>query len=471
MIANGALRPTVGRWPTAPGVPRLAGMNALRTLLLGLALQAIFPAKSFGQDLVVDLSFNVGGTHFAGGLGVLTLALQPDGKILCGGFYQVYNGVPRTGICRLHPDGTLDLPFDPVLNSSACPAVFVQNNGHILIGGGFTVLDGGPHSGLARLDPFGNVDQSFLSQAAGKFHTVAVAPNGRVFGGGILSSPMAGYVVLHADGGLNTQPPVSSADQQVLQPDGRILVGAHGWPYLYRMEQDGFLDPTFSASITAVFNGVLALHLMADGRAMIGGGFSAVDGQPRSRIARVNSTGSLDPSFDPGTGFDEDVTAIEELPDGDLLVAGWFTSYNGVALNGGLVRLAPDGALVTSYAASNIMDIQLQPDGKVLLSGGLISFNGTQRSGIMRLMPDPGTGMSEDTRSALKVWPNPVSQVLRFAGTEGVYDHVVLDGMGRAVLTGSGAGNVLDVGTLPQGTYTLEVLDARGVRRSRFIKV
>ncbi|MCW5898596.1 MAG: hypothetical protein KIT10_04940 [Flavobacteriales bacterium] len=445
-------------------------MNALRTLLLGLVLPAIFPVKAFGQDLVVDLSFNPGGTNFAGGLGVLTLALQPDGKILCGGFYQVYNGVPRTGICRLHPDGTLDLPFDPVLNSSACPAVFVQTNGHILIGGGFTVVDGELHTGLARLDPFGNVDQSFLSQAAGKFHTVAVAPNGRVFGGGTISSPMAGYVVLYADGGLNTQPPVSSADQQVLQPDGRILVGSRDWPYLFRMEQDGFLDPTFSSSITTAFDGVLALHLMADGRAMIGGGFSAVDGQPRSRIARVSSTGSLDPSFDPGTGFDQDVTAIEELPDGDLLVAGWFTSYNGVALNGSLVRLAPDGALVTSYAASNILDIQLQPDGKVLLSGGVISFNGTQRSGIMRLMPDPGTGMSEAALGALKVWPNPVSHVLHLAGIEGPYRYVVLDGMGRTVLTGSGAGTALYAGTLPVGAYTLEVRDARGVRRARIIK-
>ena len=43
--------------------------------------------------------------------------------------------------------------------------------------------------------------------------------------------------------------------------------------------------------------------------------------------------GSLDASFDPGTGANDPVQALAIQPDGKILIGGWFTSYNGTGRN------------------------------------------------------------------------------------------------------------------------------------------
>ena len=40
-------------------------------------------------------------------------AVQPDGKILIGGFFTSVLGVTRNNIARLNTDGTLDMAFNP----------------------------------------------------------------------------------------------------------------------------------------------------------------------------------------------------------------------------------------------------------------------------------------------------------------------------------------------------------------------
>jgi hypothetical protein len=58
----------------------------------------------------------------------------------------------------------------------------------------------------------------------------------------------------------------------------------------------------------------------------------------RNSIARLTSSGALDTSFNPGTGFDDIVYSLVLQPDGNILVGGQFTMYNGVR-RVGLARL------------------------------------------------------------------------------------------------------------------------------------
>ncbi len=39
------------------------------------------------------------------------MVLQPDGKVLLVGEFSDYNGVPRSGLVRIHPDGSVDEGF------------------------------------------------------------------------------------------------------------------------------------------------------------------------------------------------------------------------------------------------------------------------------------------------------------------------------------------------------------------------
>ena len=57
----------------------------------------------------VDSSFNIGSG--AGDI-VESVVLQPDGKILIGGYVGSVNGVPLRSIARLNQNGSLDSAFD-----------------------------------------------------------------------------------------------------------------------------------------------------------------------------------------------------------------------------------------------------------------------------------------------------------------------------------------------------------------------
>ncbi|MBL0044402.1 MAG: T9SS type A sorting domain-containing protein [Flavobacteriales bacterium] len=70
-----------------------------------------------------------------------------------------------------------------------------------------------------------------------------------------------------------------------------------------------------------------------DGKILVGGNFTAYQGVPRQRIARLNADGSLDNTFQPCDGFNGIVRDFALQPDGRLLVTGDFTSYGGVARN------------------------------------------------------------------------------------------------------------------------------------------
>lgn len=99
------------------------------------------------------------------------------------------------------------------------------------------------------------------------------------------------------------------------------------------------------------------------------------------RVLRLNSDGSLDASFDAGTGADSTINSLAVQPDGTILVGGIFTTFNGQD-RPNLVRLNPDGSLDLSFARVSVdlfsnnpnspgiwSNIIIQPDGKILFAG------------------------------------------------------------------------------------------------------
>ncbi|HRX81642.1 MAG TPA: delta-60 repeat domain-containing protein, partial [Pirellulaceae bacterium] len=88
--------------------------------------------------------------------------------------------------------------------------------------------------------------------------------------------------------------------------------------------------------------------LQADGKALIGGTFTTVDGVSRNNIARLNPDGSLDNTFTPGTGTNGPVLSVALQADGRILIAGDFTAVNGVLRND-IARLNSDGSVDTTF--------------------------------------------------------------------------------------------------------------------------
>src|SRR6266568_4888280 len=258
-----------------------------------------------------------------------------------------------------------------------------QPDGRVLIGGTFTAVNGTPRSHVASLNSDGSVDPSF-------------------------------------DPG---QGPDSLVLALARQPDEKVVIGGfftgvsgnarHG---IARLNPDGSLDMSFDPGSGVEDNFPTALAVQPDGRIIIGGAFGSVSGVARHGIARLNSDGTLDTSFDPGTGADFPIEAVALDTSNRILAGGDFSQFNGVTRNG-VVRLNPDGSLDNSFVATigpypAIQALALQADGKLLVGGYGVAFGGVVRR-LARLNTDGSVDLSFDPGSGFTGLPNTYSTSVR----------------------------------------------------------
>ena len=148
---------------------------------------------------------------------------------------------------------------------------------------------------------------------------------------------------------------------------------------------------------------------LSNGKVFIAGNFTNVNGVARSRIALLNSDGSLDTGFNPDTEnggiIDGSIRAIGVDSVGDVLIAGDFQNV-GQAPNGGArLRIArldgttgqldPDFMNVGSEGANAFID-NLQDDQRIIVSGAFTAFSGQAFSRVVRLKGrSTGTGATQ----------------------------------------------------------------------------
>ena len=218
---------------------------------------------------------------------------------------------------------------------------------------------------------------------------------------GILSAynevPISNFARLNANGTLDTSFDVGSGPNfdvtsTLIQSDGKILIGGKFKTYngtstnrLARINPDGSLDTSFNVG-SGANKGVYAIDLQADGKVLIGGLFSSYDGNASMGIARLNIDGSLDTSFNIGTGVDDSIFDLAIQPDGKIIIGGYFTSYNGASYFS-IARINIDGSLDTTFNAGEIFKfdeirtLALQPDGKILVGSLIAKFTRLNNDG------------------------------------------------------------------------------------------
>lgn len=108
--------------------------------------------------------------------------------------------------------------------------------------------------------------------------------------------------------------------------------------------QPGTLDPSFDP-LDGADNTVSAMVTRADGSVVIGGQFTSFNGSPAGGIIQLLPSGQVIPGFVVGSGLNGPVMDMVLQPDGKLIVVGLFTTYDGVATGGGLVRLLSNGSI------------------------------------------------------------------------------------------------------------------------------
>ena len=390
----------------------------LPILALALSLAAAVDAAAQTLD-----PFNVGFPAVNPGSTVSAVAVQPDHKILIGGtFTQLGVGcgsqscpMGRQKIARLHPDGSLDLGFNPGADNMVM-AIAVQPDGKILVGGAFTLIGGGgsgstARSGIARLNADGSVDTAFIGGATGWVRAIYVQPDGKVIVGGLFSALGAGPgAVARSNIGRFNQDgtvdllfnPGANADvgQVVAQPDGRLIVGGRfsmiggggtgtvARVGLARLQPNGMPD-AFNANVAGAFSNVMSIAIQPDGRIIVGGQFETFGGVTRYGLARLTASGALDLSLDADLGHPSfpEVSAVLSLArqtDGRIVFGGQFNFVNGLERLS-LARRQADGSSDTVFATSalgtsvgnpaNVTALALDTEGHLIAGGNFNSIN------------------------------------------------------------------------------------------------
>jgi uncharacterized delta-60 repeat protein len=364
---------------------------------------------------------------------IYTTALQSDGKILIGGYFDGVNESNNSNIARLNADGTVDGSFNALRTNLAVRAIAVQTiNGErkILIGGDFENY-GGLNSGrnrIARLNDDGSIDASFNFRTDGQVLTIAVDANNKILVGGLFSnvaSPINGnpisknrIVRLNADGTIDNSFNVGTGFVGTIhalalqpQPSGeeKILVGGFFDSYngvneiggVARLNDDGSLDAGFKAK-TGAGVGTSIVYTLAvqptDKKIILGGNFNSFNNQNRPKIARLMEDGALDNNFAPNSfELSAAVHDIKLQADGGVLVGGNFWTVINNIQRKNVARLHPSGTLDTSFntgtgANQTVYTLAVQTDKKIIIGGEFDIYANVWRYGIARLLPTANIG-------------------------------------------------------------------------------
>jgi uncharacterized delta-60 repeat protein len=332
--------------------------GGLFTSYSGLPFNRIVRINS---DASVDETFNIG-TGFDDA--VYEVEPQNDNKILVGGFFDSYNGVSFGKIVRLNGDGSIDNTFSAGTGfNNVIFAIKVQSDGKILVGGGYTQYNGDSHSRLIRLNSDGSVDNTF---------NVGTGLNGNV-----------NDIILQNDG-------------KIIILGGFTSVDGNSHNRIVRLNDDGSIDNTFNSGTG--FNGITYSGLIDEGQILVVGAFFEYSGQTNRQIVKLNSDGSIDNTFVSGAGFTRFSglsfsSTIIKYTD-KYFVIGDFDDYNGGTANG-LIQLNQDGSINVSFnygtglvfSAGTFNTGIILSNGVHVVFGQFLEYNGSEVNDIAFINP------------------------------------------------------------------------------------
>ncbi len=465
----------------------------LLLIIIGFNTQAQNPGT-------LDLSFDPGfGTNTV----VEAIAIQPDGKILIGGPFSLYDSTAINGIARLNTDGSLDTTFDPGAGVMGYVqgqqyhvyAIAIQTDGKILLGGAFHNFDNTPRDRIVRLNADGSLDNTFDpgDGADGEIRTMAIQGDGKILIGGSFSryyslSNLAPSITrINTDGTIdNSFSPGDGANSSInslaIQGDGKIVIGGDFTSYdgtalnrIARINSDGSLDTGFDPGTGSdgTFPSIRTVKVQNDGKIIAAGYFDSFDGNTRRKIARLNSNGNFDASFDPGSGADLNaIHRVEILSGGNLIILGGFYNYDGISRNS-IARISSNGALDTifdpGFGCNNTGEaLAIQSDGKILIGGNFTQYDGTLRNHIARVHNDQSTSIIEGFgKETFTVFPNPSNGIMQVVSSNTSVPYRIIDLNGVVVKEWNSSLNIDLVG-YSTGMYFLQTEAGNVIRLVKY---
>ncbi|WP_299130081.1 T9SS type A sorting domain-containing protein [uncultured Winogradskyella sp.] len=445
------------------------------------------------SDGSLDINFNAStGANNT----VNTVKIQDDEKILIGGSFSNYNGTESNRLARINSDGSLDISFSSGTGSnSRILRMELQDDDKIIISGNFTEYNGITTNNIARLNNNGSLDTSFNSGSGvgTSFSTpligpIAIQDDGKILIGGSFTTyngtEINRLARLNSDGSLDTSFNIgvgfdNTVDIITIQDDGRILISGEFTSYngatsndLVRLNSDGSLDTNFNTG-TGVNNSVFTSTIQDDGKIIIAGNFTSYNGIESNKIARLNSDGSLDTSFSSSLGSNFSIFILDIQDDGKILASGDFTSFNGIPSND-IVRLNSNGSLDTSFNTGTgvntfISTLAIQDDGNIIIVGGFTSYDDIGRNRIARLNATNSLSVEEINLFDFKLYPNPTNNqfTIQLTNNSTLKNLNIYNNLGQLVLSSKEI--TIDTSQFNSGLYIVEIETSKGKSSKKLI--
>jgi len=356
------------------------GAEAFRIRIFGATGGGVVIPPNFSTVIIVDNELQNGPAGPKGegaNAPVYAVAMDAGNNALVAGEFGEVNAVEVPRLARLKNNGVLDAAFDAGDGpNNTIFSMKLDDAGSIYIGGLFNQVDGTARTHLARLTASGAVDAAF-------------DPGSRV--GGTVFDIALGWDRVLA---------VGDAGVAALALDGSRAAG--------------FTPPGIDGDVFAV-------ALQSNGKIVIGGEFTRVNGVARNNVARLNRDGSLDESFDPGVGPNASVHALAVDRDG-ILIGGLFVTVEGLSSRR-LARLGFDGRLSRDFMVGSgfngpVQTIYRRVDGRYLVGGSFGNYDGTIQANVTLINGDGSLANNELGMLSLN---GPVYSVSELPGGSSVF--------------------------------------------------
>lgn len=293
--------------------------------------------------------------------------IMPDGKITVLGSFTTYKGVTWNGLVRLRRNGGhdwrvhfLNSGFNGLTKSGICLSDNLTDGQSVIIVGAFTTYKGVTSNRIQCIEYEGNAQPtSYFNPGTGFNNTV---------------------------------------NDIVKQSNGTMVIAGEFTTYnsvtanrIVRILSTGSVDTSFNSG--SGFNSLVNRTVtQSDGKILAVGDFTSYNVGSVIRICRLTSTGGLDTSFNPGTGFNNTVFSIALQSDGKMIVVGSFTTFNGNSANY-IIRLLSTGSVDTSFNTGsgfngNANDVSIHPNGLIVIGGYFTTYKGINCSKIIVLNTD-----------------------------------------------------------------------------------
>ncbi len=338
----------------------------MKNILHALFFVAAFTASA--QTVTLDETFDIGtGANY----NIFEIGKLPDGKIIIAGNFEEYDGTPAPGIAKINDNGSINTSFNAQFGGNLVTSFVVEDDGKVVIASEI--------GGMARLNADGSPDATFISPLGNEVSSI-----------------------------------VKQGDKYIVTGSfTRYSTEAILYKNLIRLNSDGSIDGSFASASLGNYTYASILQ-QEDGKLLLTGTFGYYNGVAVNNIVRLNADGSIDETFNTGTGSNGWIRGAAQQPDGKYIITGTFTSFNGHPAKQ-IVRLNNDGSFDNSFAYSTTIglpedgiigfDVAIQEDGKILVGGrfydGMTVIGGPDDGSIPFTLVRLNTDGSTDTTFTL----------------------------------------------------------------------